>query len=63
MNDGGSSPKNWHSEDGFEYALFPAKTEKAQGLVIYMHGIGDNAQNFDYVAAMIQNTNPVEEVY
>lgn len=54
----GSTPKNWHNENGFEFALFPQKTEKAEGLVIYMHGIGDNAQGFGYVAEMIQEKMP-----
>lgn len=57
MADGGT-PKNWHKDGGFEYALFPQKTGKAEGLVIYMHGIGDNADNFAYVADMIQKKMP-----
>ena len=52
------NPGNWHKDGGFEYALFPAKTEKPEGLIIYMHGIGDNAQNFEPVAEMIQQKMP-----
>ncbi|MBI1215397.1 MAG: hypothetical protein GC185_06235 [Alphaproteobacteria bacterium] len=51
-------PANWNTKDGFDYALFPAKTEKPDSLVIYMHGIGDNAENFESGARVIQEKIP-----
>ncbi len=38
------SPSNWHNENGFEYALYPAKNTTADSLIIYMHGVGSNAK-------------------
>lgn len=53
---------SWQKENGFEFALFPARTEKPQSLVIYMHGVGDNARNFDHYAAALQEKIPGADV-
>ena len=57
-----TASSNWHKEGGFEYALFPAKTEKPESLIIYMHGIGSNAEHFDAHAQSIQDKIPGAEV-
>jgi len=53
-----ATPDNWRREHGFDFAHFPAKTPKPQGLVICLHGIGDNAENFDGPARLIQERMP-----
>ena len=48
-----NAPALWHNENGFKYALFPAKMEKPQQLVIYLHGFGSNAEiNENFVQSM-----------
>lgn len=34
-------PSSWHEEDGFSYRLFPAKTEKPDCLIFYLHGLNN----------------------
>jgi len=53
---------NWQKENGFEFDLFPAKSEKPTSLVIYMHGVGDNARGFAHYAAAIQDKIPGADV-
>ncbi len=56
---GSSIRKN---SNGFEYALFPAATGKPKYLVIYMHGVGGNADNLDDTAKEIQKRLPDADV-
>jgi len=56
-NDFGSKPKKiippLQHENGFNYALFPAKTAKPKQLVIYLHGLGSNVDiNDGFLDAM-----------
>ncbi|TAL40003.1 MAG: hypothetical protein EPN97_01425 [Alphaproteobacteria bacterium] len=51
-------PPNWHNEDGFEFALYPAKSGKAKSLVIVLHGHGSNTQNWDVHARQLQDEMP-----
>jgi len=52
----------WKKENGFEFALFPAKTEKRTSLIIYLHGVGDNARGFEDHAAALQEKVPGADV-
>ena len=38
-----SEASHWREDNGFKYQLFPARTGKADCLVIYMHGLDDKA--------------------
>ena len=40
-------PSTWHEEDGFQYRLFSAKTEKPTSLILYLHGLDGNAEISD----------------
>jgi phospholipase/carboxylesterase len=53
---------NWHKEDGFEFALYPAKTEKPESLVIILHGFGGNARGWQRAAQDMQNDIPGADV-
>jgi len=37
-------PSNWHDDDGFKYRLFPAKTEKPECLIVYLHCLEGEAE-------------------
>ncbi len=52
------APQNWRTENGFDFAFFAPETEKPTSLVIYLHGIGDNAAGFERGAAIIQSKTP-----
>jgi predicted esterase len=34
----------WQDYNGFNYRLFPAKTEKPTSLIVYLHGVNGNAE-------------------
>src|SRR5580700_10411495 len=51
-----------HRQNGFEFALFPAKTDKASSLVIYLHGMGGNAEDFKELADMFHDTLPRADI-
>ncbi len=53
---------SWNKNKGFEYALFSAPSGKAECLVIFMHGVGHNAKNFDEAAYEIQRRIPGADV-
>jgi len=36
--------KKYDQGNGFNYTLFPAKTEKPESLIVYLHGANDNAE-------------------
>jgi len=48
-----NASRSLHKENGFNFALFPAKTEKPQHLIIYLHGLGSNVDiNEGFLNAM-----------
>lgn len=55
-------PPNWHKEDGFEFALFPAKTGKAEHLIVILHGIGGNGKEWEKAAAQLQAKVPNADI-
>ncbi len=57
-----TAPSNWHHEDGFEFALFPAKNGKAKQLVVVLHGHGSNAKNWEEHAKQMQTDMPDADV-
>ena len=57
-----STPSNWHNEDGFEFALFPAKNGKAKNLVIVLHGHGSNTANWEAHSRQMQNEMPDADI-
>ncbi len=55
-------PANWHKENGFEFALFPAKTGKAEHLIVILHGIGGNGKEWEKAAAQLQAKVPNADI-
>jgi predicted esterase len=51
-----TQPSDWHEEDGFKFRLFPAKTAKAESVVIYMHGVGSSPDDIadEYIKRLQQ---------
>jgi len=39
-----TKPSNWHEDNGFKYRLFPAKTEKPDCVIVYLHCLDGNAE-------------------
>ena len=57
-----TTPSNWHNEDGFEFALFPAKNGKAKNLVVVLHGHGSNTANWAAHAKQMQDEIPDADI-
>src|SRR5437016_1105199 len=57
-----TTPSNWHHEDGFEFALFPAKNGTAKQLVIVLHGHGSNTANWEAHARQMQSEMPDADI-
>lgn len=57
-----TKPPNWHKEDGFEFALHPAKNGKAVSLVIVLHGHSSNTQNWEAHAKALQDEMPFADI-
>lgn len=57
-----TKPPNWHNEDGFEFALHPAKNGKAVSLVIVLHGHGSNTQNWEAHAEQLREEMPFADI-
>lgn len=57
-----TKPPNWHNEDGFEFALHPAKNGKAESLVIVLHGHGSNTQNWEAHAEQLSKEMPFADI-
>jgi phospholipase/carboxylesterase len=55
-------PSNWHKEDGFEFALFPAKSGKAKNLVLVLHGHGSNTANWAEHAKQMHDEMPDADI-
>ena len=59
--DGGVT-NNWQNENGFEFAFYPAKTGKAESLILILHGYGGNAKGWQQSAAQLQEKIPGADV-
>ena len=57
-----TTPSNWHNEDGFEFALFPAKSGTAKQLVVVLHGHGSNTANWEAHAKQMQREMPDADI-
>ena len=55
-------PPNWHNEDGFEFALFPAKNGKAESLIVMLHGHGSNTDNWAEAAKQLHEQIPGADI-
>jgi phospholipase/carboxylesterase len=56
------NPPEWRHEDGFEFALFPAKNGTARSLVIVLHGHGSNTANWEAHARQMQEEMPDADI-
>jgi predicted esterase len=57
-----TTPANWHQENGFDYALYPAKTEKPESLIICLHGFGSIARISDNYLKAVQDKIPGADI-
>lgn len=53
---------NWHREDGFEFALLPAKSGTAKALIVVMHGHGSNPANWQAAAEQLHEQIPDADI-
>jgi phospholipase/carboxylesterase len=57
-----SDTSHWHRENGFEFSLYPAKTEKAENLIILLHGFGGNGKGWQRAAEEMQADIPGADI-
>lgn len=56
-----SDRKN-ESENGFDFFLYPARTEKAEALVVFLHGHGDHPDNWEDKLQLLRQSVPHADV-